>query len=92
MSDIVERRMVNNAHIVQGRVGERLVVCLIGEYIRFRLENDEGRFWYVDASHDHAHAIAHLINNAGQQAEQIKQEGDEESAQAAARAALGEKE
>ena len=55
---------MNNAHIVQGRAGERLVVCLTSIGVRFRLENDEGRWWYVDVPPAHAQVIAHLINSA----------------------------
>ena len=72
---------MNNAHIVQGRAGERLIVCLANNGVRFRLENDEGRWWYVDVPPAHARAIAHLINSAfpadggeEQQVEEIKQE------------------
>ena len=55
---------MNNAHIVQGRAGERLVVCVANNGARFRLENDEGRWWYVDVAPAHAQAIVHLINSA----------------------------
>ena len=73
---------MNNAHIVPGRAGERLVVCLTTNGVRFRLENDEGRWWYVDVPPAHAQAIAQLINSdfpidsTEQQAEEIKQEDE----------------
>lgn len=57
-------RRMHNTHIVPGRDGERLIITASDDGVTFRLENDDGKWWYVIASHEHVKAIANLLDYA----------------------------